>query len=63
MTENEKTERPPRPPRWTGIGIDLLGAAGAGSLIYGCWLIYPPAGPIVGGIVAITAAILMARAG
>jgi hypothetical protein len=59
----DSTENHERPPRWAGLGIDLLGAAGAGSLIYGCWLIYPPAGPIVGGIVAITAAILMARAG
>jgi hypothetical protein len=59
----DNIENHARPQGWRGVGIDLLGAAGAGSLIYGCWLIYPPAGPIVGGIVAITAAILIARAG
>jgi len=41
---------------------DLAGLAGAGLVAYGAWLIYVPAGFIVGGVLLILAAVLAARA-
>ncbi|CAB4167394.1 hypothetical protein UFOVP860_17 [uncultured Caudovirales phage] len=41
---------------------DLTGLAGAGLVAYGAWLIYPPAGFIVGGVLLIVAAALAALA-
>lgn len=41
---------------------DVLLIAGAGSLSYGAWAIYAPAGWIVAGTLAIVAAIHLARA-
>jgi hypothetical protein len=37
--------------------------AGAGLIAFGAWQAYPPAGPIVGGILLITGVILRARGG
>jgi len=41
---------------------DLAGLGGAGLVAYGAWLIYVPAGFIVGGVLLILAAVLAARA-
>jgi hypothetical protein len=40
---------------------DALMAAGASSIAYGAWLMYEPAGFIVGGSLLLTAGILAAR--
>lgn len=39
-----------------------LGLAGAGAVIYGTGLIYPPAGWILAGLMAMGVAFLLARA-
>ncbi len=39
---------------------DCIGLAGAGSVTYGAWLIYIPAGFIVGGILAVVVAAFLA---
>lgn len=44
------------------ITRDLAGLCGAGLVAYGAWLIYVPAGFIVGGVLLILAAVLAARA-
>jgi hypothetical protein len=36
--------------------VDLAGIAGAGSIAYGAWLIYVPAGYIVGGLILVAGA-------
>lgn len=36
---------------------DLAGVAGAGAIAYGAWLVYPPAGFIVGGVLLLIGAI------
>ena len=46
-----------------GITRDLAGLVGAGLVAYGAWLVYSPAGFIVGGLLLIAGAILTARAG
>lgn len=40
---------------------DALMAAGAGGISYGAWLVYQPAGFIVGGLLVLTAGVLAAR--
>lgn len=40
---------------------DVAALCGAASVSYGAWLIYEPAGFIVGGIIALSAAVLSAR--
>lgn len=40
---------------------DALMAAGAGGIAYGAWLVYAPAGYIVGGVLLLTAGVLAAR--
>lgn len=39
---------------------DVLLLAGAAGLIYGAWLVYAPAGYIVGGVIAIVAGLKLA---
>jgi hypothetical protein len=39
----------------------ILLIAGAGLVAYGAWQAYPPAGPIVGGVLLIAGVILRAR--
>lgn len=39
---------------------DLAGLSGVGLVAYGAWLIYPPAGFIVGGSLLILGALLLA---
>ena len=39
---------------------DLAGLCGVGLVSYGAWLIYPPAGFIVGGSLMIAGALLLA---
>jgi len=46
-----------------GFARDLLGVAGAVSITWGCFLIYRPAGFIVGGTLLLAAAVLLARSG
>jgi hypothetical protein len=40
---------------------DIAGLAGAGSIAYGAWSIYAPAGFIVGGIMLIALVLLTSR--
>lgn len=40
---------------------DALVLAGAGAVSYGAWLVYPAAGFIVGGLLAMAAGFLAAR--
>lgn len=40
---------------------DALMAAGAGGISYGAWLVYEPAGFIVGGVLLLIAGVLAAR--
>lgn len=41
---------------------DALMVAGAASVAFGAWLVYPPAGWIVGGVLTLAAGVLAARA-
>jgi hypothetical protein len=41
--------------------FDALGFAGAGSIAYGAWLIYVPAGFLVGGALAMALSVLLGR--
>ena len=43
-----------------GLVRDLAGLCGVGLVSYGAWLIYPPAGFIVGGSLLIVGALLAA---
>jgi len=43
-----------------GLLRDLAGLSGVGFVAYGAWLIYPPAGFIVGGSLLILGALLLA---
>jgi hypothetical protein len=40
---------------------DALGFAGAGAIAYGAWLIYMPAGYLVGGALAMALSVLAGR--
>ncbi len=40
---------------------DLAGFAGAGSIAYGAWLIFPPAGLITGGLLLMAFALLIGK--
>lgn len=40
---------------------DGLFVAGGGAVSYGAWLVYAPAGFIVGGVLAIAAGVMVAR--
>lgn len=42
--------------------IDTAGCSGAGLVAYGAWLIYPPAGFIVGGVLLLVAAWMLSGA-
>lgn len=43
-----------------GLVRDLAGLCGVGLVSYGAWLVYPPAGFIVGGGLMIAGALLLA---
>ncbi len=43
-----------------GLLRDLAGLSGVGLVAYGAWLIYPPAGFIVGGCLFLLGALLLA---
>ncbi len=43
-----------------GLLRDLAGLSGVGLVAYGAWLVYPPAGFIVGGCLLIFGALLLA---
>jgi len=40
---------------------DGLGFAGAGAIAYGAWLIYAPAGFLVGGVLLMALSVLIGR--
>lgn len=42
---------------------DAAGISGAASVAYGAWLVYAPAGFIIGGMLILAAALLAARSG
>jgi hypothetical protein len=42
------------------LSRDAIGLAGAGAIAYGAWLIYVPAGFIVGGVMAVAVALISA---
>ncbi len=53
-----------RPSVWSriaGLVPDALMVAGTGAVAYGTWMIYPPAGFIVGGVLTVVGGILAAR--
>lgn len=41
--------------------FDTVGFAGAGAIAYGAWLIYVPAGYLVGGALAMALSVLFGR--
>jgi hypothetical protein len=43
------------------VVVDGLGFAGAGAIAYGAWLIYLPAGFLVGGVLAMALSFLFGR--
>ena len=43
-----------------GLVRDLAGLCGVGLVSYGAWMIYPPAGFVVGGLLLILGALLIA---
>lgn len=43
-----------------GLMRDVAGLCGVGLVSYGAWLIYPPAGFIVGGAMLIVGALMLA---
>jgi len=47
--------------RWSGILTDLLVLAGVLVIVYGAWMIYPPAGVITGGLMCIGIGIARAK--
>lgn len=42
---------------------DILMAAGASGVAYGAWLVYEPAGFIVGGLLLLAAGVLASKGG
>lgn len=44
-----------------GFLPDALMLAGAGGISYGAWLVYVPAGYVVGGLFALAAGVVLAR--
>ncbi len=42
---------------------DAIGVVSVGSISYGAWLIFPPAGFIVGGLLVLVGVIAAARGG
>ncbi|RWO20673.1 hypothetical protein [Mesorhizobium sp.] len=42
---------------------DISGIAAAASIAYGSWLVYQPAGFIVGGFIVLSGVVAMARGG
>ncbi len=44
-----------------GALCDLVGFAGAAAIAYGAWLIYAPAGFLVGGVLMIAVSMLVGR--
>jgi len=43
------------------VMIDGMGFAGAGAIAYGAWLIFVPAGFLVGGVLLMTLSFLFGR--
>lgn len=48
-------------PRLKAGLCDLAGFAGAGTIAYGAWLVYPPAGFLVGGSLLVAFALYAGR--
>ena len=47
--------------KFAELAIDLVGVAGAAAITFGAWSVYRPAGWIVGGALALVAAVLLGR--
>lgn len=62
MESEKENDNPGRSKRNEAM-IDLLAVAGSVSVTIGAGLVYLPAGFIVGGLICIAAAVLLARAG
>lgn len=45
------------------IARDLAGIAAVAAIAFGAWMVYPPAGFIVGGIIVLAGVVAMARGG
>jgi len=45
------------------VAPDSLLVGGAAAISYGAWMIYPPAGFIVGGLLSISGGVLLIRGG
>jgi hypothetical protein len=43
------------------LAVDGMGFAGAGAISYGAWLIYAPAGFLVGGVLLMALSFLFGR--
>jgi hypothetical protein len=48
--------------RAKALAPDALLVVGAGSIAYGTWLAYPPAGFIIGGLFTVYAGLKLAKA-
>lgn len=46
-----------------GFLPDFLLVGGAAALAYGAWLVYAPAGFIVGGLLALVGGVILSRSG
>lgn len=52
---------PKRKVRLSSVAAVLLVMCGLASVIYGCWLVYHPAGWIIGGLLVAVISLLVAR--
>jgi hypothetical protein len=43
------------------FAIGLMFFAGLASITYGCWMVYKPLGPMMGGVLAVSMALWLAR--
>lgn len=44
-----------------GLAVDTVGLAGCGLIVYGIWLVFPPAGFVTAGVMLAAGAWLLAR--
>jgi TRAP-type C4-dicarboxylate transport system permease small subunit len=53
--------KPSRAAKAVSLLVDLMGLSGCGLIAYGTWLVFVPAGYIVGGTILVTIAWLCSR--
>ena len=46
---------------WLTVGQHVLAGVGVAAFVYGCWLIYRPAGFLVGGLLLLVISLLWDR--